>query len=61
MVYEYGNEVRSHFLFSDICLINHPDGVGAKHVLQENQRNYSKGIFLLCFLLTLCALMRWCR
>jgi hypothetical protein len=40
MVHENGDVVRAHFLFWDIYLIMHPDGVN--QVLQENQRNYSK-------------------
>jgi hypothetical protein len=31
MVHEHGDVVRAHFLFWDIYLITHPDGV--KHVL----------------------------
>ena len=51
MMHEHGDVVHAHFLFWDIYLITHPDGV--KHVLQENQRNSSKDILWLSFLRTL--------
>src|SRR5260370_16626930 len=47
----YGDVVRLHFLFWDSYLVNYPDGV--KHVLQENQQNYSKDIYMLRVLKTL--------
>src|SRR6266700_2445217 len=51
MTQRYGDVVRLHFLFWDSYLVNHPDGV--KHVLQENQQNYTKDIYPLRFLRTL--------
>src|SRR5260221_5238886 len=48
MTQRYGDVVRLHFLSWDSYLVNHPDGV--KHVLQENQQNYSKDIYMLRFL-----------
>lgn len=48
MTHRYGDVVRLHFLFWDSYLVNHPDGI--KHVLQENQRNYTKDIYWLRFL-----------
>jgi cytochrome P450 len=51
MTKRYGDVVRLHFLSWDSYLVNHPDGV--KHVLQENQQNYSKDIYMLRFLKTL--------
>ena len=43
MAQQYGDIVRIRFLFWRAYLVNHPEGV--KHVLQENQRNYSKDIY----------------
>src|SRR5258708_9459998 len=40
---QYGDIVRMRFFTWPAYLVNHPDGV--KHVLQENQRNYSKDIY----------------
>jgi cytochrome P450 len=39
----YGDIVRIRFLFWPAYLVTHPDGI--KHVLQENQRNYSKDLY----------------
>jgi cytochrome P450 len=43
MARHYGDVVRIRFLFWPTYLVHHPDGV--KHVLQENQRNYSKDLY----------------
>src|SRR5258708_12778626 len=43
MIRQYGDIVRMRFFTWPAYLVNHPDGV--KHVLQENQRNYSKDIY----------------
>ncbi|PCJ88191.1 MAG: cytochrome P450 [Flavobacteriales bacterium] len=37
---QYGNYFRADTIAQDICFITDPDGV--KHVLQENNRNYTK-------------------
>ncbi|HEX6481693.1 MAG TPA: cytochrome P450, partial [Ktedonobacteraceae bacterium] len=40
---QYGDVVRIRLLCWPAYLVNHPDGV--KHVLQENQRNFSKDLY----------------
>src|SRR5260370_18526147 len=43
MTRQYGDIVRMSFFIWPAYLVNRPDGV--KHILQENQRNYSKDIY----------------
>ena len=43
MAQHYGDIVRIRLLFWPAYLVNHPDGV--KHILQENQQNYSKDLY----------------
>jgi cytochrome P450 len=43
MAHQYGDIVRMRFLLWPAYLVNHPDGIN--HVLQENQRNYSKDLY----------------
>lgn len=40
---QYGDLVKFRFLRRDTYLVNHPDFI--KHILQENNRNYTKDVF----------------
>jgi cytochrome P450 len=47
MTQQYGDIARVRFLSWPGYLVNHPHGV--KHVLEENQRNYTKDVYTLKF------------